>query len=604
MNKKSFCARLICVFCAALTMGALWPASEAAAFCGMYVSGASDKLYNDATQVVMMRDGTKTVLSMRNTYQGPPKDFAMVVPVPVVLQKENVKTLQDTLFQKVDTLAAPRLVEYWEQDPCPQPRRYFDRVPARPSKSVAMADEAAARPSPKVPAVKIEAQFKEGEYEIVILSATESNALETWLLQNKYNIPKGSASVLQGYVQKGMYFFVAKVDSDKVKFDKSGQAMLSPLRFHYDTDDFSLPVRLGLINARGKQDLLVHILAQNQRYEVANTKNVTIPTNLIVDKSVKSSFAPFYASLFDYTMEENPGAVVTEYAWQAGKCDPCPTGNFGNAQLGGPLDYHDLQMLGLEVVSPAKKQYIQGFSQNIKVSSGQEPPNFHKLRQEIAVQAQRCAYEHFDSSNYQYVNVLLQFGVKADDRKLAPTVNNQGGQGPSEAISQCIKDRLEGFSARGISKIVGGTDFSVWSQLSLTSQVQVENQWQMTQNWVLTRLHARYDAKTLKDDLVFKAADAIVGGRGTPVGVKGELSEQGAQKSSMNNFQARYAILHPWTGKMSCASPSRGQWGYPPNGNWNVSPALDLAATPRNKVKLSSAIKSKDAPGLPWSKKP
>ena len=43
--------------------------------------------------VVLMRDGTRTVLSMQNNYQGPPEDFAMVVPVPVVLQKENVKTL-------------------------------------------------------------------------------------------------------------------------------------------------------------------------------------------------------------------------------------------------------------------------------------------------------------------------------------------------------------------------------------------------------------------------------------------------------------------------------------------------------------------------------
>ena len=43
--------------------------------------------------VAMMREGTRTVLSMSNNYKGPTADFAMVVPVPVVLQKENVKTL-------------------------------------------------------------------------------------------------------------------------------------------------------------------------------------------------------------------------------------------------------------------------------------------------------------------------------------------------------------------------------------------------------------------------------------------------------------------------------------------------------------------------------
>src|SRR4051812_2690632 len=90
----------------------------ASAFCGFYVSGADAKLFNNATQVVLMRDGTRTVLSMQNNYEGPPEGFAMVVPVPVVLQKENVRTLPHDLFDKVDKLTAPRLVEYWEQDPC------------------------------------------------------------------------------------------------------------------------------------------------------------------------------------------------------------------------------------------------------------------------------------------------------------------------------------------------------------------------------------------------------------------------------------------------------------------------------------------------------
>ena len=122
-----------------LLLAALLPAAlalpafstEAAAFCGFYVAGADAKLFNNATQVVLMRDGTRTVLSMQNNYQGPPENFAMVVPVPVVLQKENVKTLPADIFARVDRLSAPRLVEYWEQDPCrpmypPEPMMYAE----------------------------------------------------------------------------------------------------------------------------------------------------------------------------------------------------------------------------------------------------------------------------------------------------------------------------------------------------------------------------------------------------------------------------------------------------------------------------------------------
>src|ERR1044072_8645064 len=100
----------------AAALVSLTPAADA--FCGFYVSGADAKLFNNATLVVMMREGTRTVLSMQNNYQGPPERFAMVLPVPVVLQKENVKTLPRNVFDHVDQLAAPRLVEYWEQDPC------------------------------------------------------------------------------------------------------------------------------------------------------------------------------------------------------------------------------------------------------------------------------------------------------------------------------------------------------------------------------------------------------------------------------------------------------------------------------------------------------
>jgi MYXO-CTERM domain-containing protein len=328
-----------------LALLSLTPA-QAWGFCGFYVSGADQDMFNDATQVVMMRHGTKTVLSMRNAYEGPPTDFAMVVPVPVVLEEENVKVLNDDLFKKVDALSAPRLVEYWEHDPCGK-RYKTDTVYDFEDDDVS---GHLVRPDAEyVESVKVEAEFDVGEYNVVILSARESNGLEAWLKQEKYNIPEGAAPSMKPYIEGGMYFFVAKVDPTKVTFE-DGRAVLSPLRFHYDSEDFALPIRLGLLNARGSQDLIVNILAPNQRYEAANRPNVTIPTNLIVEKATKQKFGAFYTALFDYTLEANPGAVVTEYAWQATKCDPCPDGSFGAAGLGGALDEVDLMTLGGDVV--------------------------------------------------------------------------------------------------------------------------------------------------------------------------------------------------------------------------------------------------------------
>ncbi|MEZ4460654.1 MAG: DUF2330 domain-containing protein [bacterium] len=314
---------------ATLTLAAtVLAAPQAMAFCGFYLGGAGADLYANATQVVLMREGTTTVLSMQNQYDGPAEDFAMVVPVPVVLMQDDVKTLEPGVFAKIDTLSAPRLVEYFQADPCaPQ---YDDRDFNGINNAV---PEAGGNNG-----VVVEAQFKVGEYDISILSANDSSGLETWLTDNNYNIPMGAAPYFEPYVQSGMYFFVAKVDialAPKV----NGKTVLSPLRFAYTSQDFALPVRLGMINSQGTQDLIVYTLGRNQRYEVANRPNVTIPTNIEVVSDVRDSFSNFYQTLFSQTLKANPEAVVTEYAWQASNCDPCP---------GPVLDAADLLTFGAD----------------------------------------------------------------------------------------------------------------------------------------------------------------------------------------------------------------------------------------------------------------
>ena len=73
--------------------------------------------------------GRRVILSMQNRYEGPLENFALVVPVPQVLMEANVKTLDPAVFDKIDTLTSPRLVEYWEQDPC-NPSYPYDDVQA------------------------------------------------------------------------------------------------------------------------------------------------------------------------------------------------------------------------------------------------------------------------------------------------------------------------------------------------------------------------------------------------------------------------------------------------------------------------------------------
>ena len=331
---------------AALAAVTWWAPQRAEAFCGFYVSGADARLYNNATNVVLMRDGTRTVLSMQNNYQGPPEDFALVVPVPVVLQEQDVKVLPREIFDRVDQLAAPRLVEYWEQDPC-QVGGGLRSI--KLAGAVSIQEVVSKRGISRNFGVTIEAEFAVGEYDIVILSAEDSMGLDRWLRANRYKIPPGAGEVLRPYVHGGMKFFVAKVNVEKVRFER-GQAMLSPLRFHYDSRLFSLPVRLGLMNSQGAQDLIVHILSRQVRYQVANYRNVAIPTNIEVSDATRERFGEFYAALFDRVLQLNPGAVVTEYAWAAGSCDPCPS---------PPLSVEELTTLGADVL-PTYERALKG----------------------------------------------------------------------------------------------------------------------------------------------------------------------------------------------------------------------------------------------------
>ncbi len=303
----------------------------AAAFCGFYVSGAGAELFNDATQVNLLRQGTTTVLAMQNNYRGPPENFAMVVPVPVVLAKDNVKTLPKSAFARMDTITAPRLVEYALPGECPPPPPMAAMAGGGPPSM------AAPTGLPKDLGVKVEAKFSVAEYDIVILSAKDATGLEIWLKEQKYKIPQNAAPLLKPYIQGNWKFFVAKVDVKKVQL-VDGQAVLSPLRFHYDSERFELPVRLGLVNSGGTQDLIVTVVSK-ERYEVANRPNVLVPTNVELERRVRPMFGAYYAKLLEKVWAKEPLAAITEFSWKGAlpppqalvgggiygvTCDPCP----------------------------------------------------------------------------------------------------------------------------------------------------------------------------------------------------------------------------------------------------------------------------------------
>jgi len=289
------------------------------AFCGFYVAKADTKLYNQASQVVIARDRDRTILTMANDYQGDVKDFALVVPVPVVLKEDQVHVGNPKIIERLDAFSAPRLVEYFDPDPCVLA---YPAPPRSPLPTRAGAARRAIAKKEDALGVTIESRFTVGEYDILILSAKESNGLETWLRRNGYKIPRGAHQLLRPYIRQKMKFFVAKVNLGE--FEKSQAQFLRPLMMAYESPKFMLPIRLGMVNGTGEQDLIVYILSPTGQAEVTNYRTVKIPANEEIPVFVKNEFGDVYKALFQHAHKQSGRkAVFLEHAWDMSWCDPC-----------------------------------------------------------------------------------------------------------------------------------------------------------------------------------------------------------------------------------------------------------------------------------------
>lgn len=313
----------------------------AAAFCGFYVAKADSKLFNKSSKVVLARNGTETAITMASDYEGEPKEFAVVIPVPTFIERKQIGVVETKTVDHIDAYTAPRLVEYHDPDPCApmMAYRYDDRrlayVPAAaPPK---LAQQAAAY------GVTVEASYDVAEYDVLILSAKESNGLESWLTDNGYKIPQGAAAVLASYIKQNMRFFVAKVNLERMQL--GGNTYLRPLQVRYESAKFMLPLRLGTVNANGPQDLIVYALSRKGRVETTNYRTVKLPSDIDVPLYVKQEFGKFYTAMFDQMVrDQDMRAVFTEYAWDMGWCDPC---------AGSPLSNGELAELGARWVGGA-----------------------------------------------------------------------------------------------------------------------------------------------------------------------------------------------------------------------------------------------------------
>jgi len=276
---------------------------------------------------------------MSNDFKGDPKAFAVVIPVPTAIDRDQVRVADRALLDHIDAYSAPRLVEYFDTNPC-QPVFPLARGAAGGAGGRGGGAGGGAQPTNSL-GVTIEAQYTVGEYDIIILSALESSGLEAWLRQNDYRIPNGASNILGSYIRQNMKFFVAKVNL--AQQSRLGYSTLRPIQVEFSSPKFMLPIRLGMVNADGPQELFVFVLSSRGRIETTNYRTVKLPSGMDIPVFVKDVFGDFYKALFNVEVKkEDMRTVFTEYSWDMGFCDPCAS---------TPLSRDELRRLGVTWVA-------------------------------------------------------------------------------------------------------------------------------------------------------------------------------------------------------------------------------------------------------------
>ena len=132
---------------------------------------------------------------------------------------------------------------------------------------------------------------------------------------------------MEPYIKSNLKFFVVKVNEEEKK--KLPGNFLRPIQISFTSPKFMLPIRLGMANADGDQDMIVYAFTKKGRIESTNYRTVSLPTGKNIPLFVKNNFGNFYANLFQHQWQREGKAIaMLEYAWDVSpknyvKCDPC-----------------------------------------------------------------------------------------------------------------------------------------------------------------------------------------------------------------------------------------------------------------------------------------
>jgi hypothetical protein len=454
MLTQKFRSRSFRLLSAAALLGCL--VSSPAEASNVMMAGAGSEKVHSTNVFLMQKDGA-SVITVHPDYQGPLREFAVIIPVPKDVTKDRVTTLKREYGDRVAQVSAPKYAEFWEMDPCDTetPHEQEWERSRKANADTAFMGTVKTDPTKKVAKemlLDVEAKKKEGEYKETFIGAAD--ALKKWLEGKDYKLPSGGAESLAAYEKQGFQFLALDVDVNRMELVGSDRASLSPIRFWTKETVTSLPTRFGLPSAAKKQELLLFTLVPEKRMQITNYKTKATPTNLSVTEkyqekasgrnvNLKERMSELFVGIHDRFLEKNPNTFLLEYAWSTADCGkPCPT---------EPILPHELLSLGADVFEAALPDEVRN----------PEPP------------------EPTEKENAKLEGALAGAKTPAEKKEVKETWEN---------------DRKELAARKGIIE---------------------------RNEYILSRLHYRYDAAAMPKDIELAEGAAISGGNALPAGEHG-----------------------------------------------------------------------------------
>ena len=218
--------------------------------------------------------------------------------MPTVLQRGQIHVGNKDLIDHLDAYSAPRLVEYFDENPCDRPIYELSRT---------LTDEGRRRASKRQDSGEEPRRHDRGSiYGRRVRHPDPVGAAKQWAgnlaARKRLPDPRGRVRILTSYIKQNLKFFVAKVNLKEQA--KLGSRMLRPIQVAYESPNFMLPIRLGTANADGPQELFVYALTQRGRVEATNYRTVKLPTVMDLPLYVKEQVPDFYRAMFSQQVKK------------------------------------------------------------------------------------------------------------------------------------------------------------------------------------------------------------------------------------------------------------------------------------------------------------